>query len=127
MLGRTEPDLRLPPIQRLRASIDEHLAYVEEHAQGYVKLLRGAGGDAEVLQIVADARRRVVERTIATLPAETHGDPRLVMALHGWVVFIDEVSLKWVEHPALSRVELREMLVHQFAAILGAARRSAPL
>src|SRR4051794_24652010 len=127
MLARTEPDLRLPPIQRLRASIDEHLAYVEEHAQGYVKLLRGAGGDAEILDIVAGARRRVVERTIATLPSTTHDDPRLVIALHGWVVFIDEVSLKWVEHPALSRVELREMLVHQFVAILGAARRSAPL
>lgn len=127
MLARTEPDLRLPPIQRLRSSIDEHLAYVEEHAQGYVKLLRGAGGDAEVLEIVAAARRRVVDRTIATLPPAMTADPRLRIALHGWVAFIDEVSLEWVEHPTLPRVELREMLVHQFVAILGASRRSAPL
>ena len=126
MLARTEPDLRLPPIQRLRASIDEHLAYVEEHAQGYVKLLRGAGGDAEVQDIVAGARRRVVERTLATLPPAAD-NPRLRLALHGWVAFIDEVSLHWVEHPALSRVELREMLVHQFVAILGASRRGEPL
>ena len=126
MLTRSEPDLRLPPIQRLRASIDGHLGYVEEHADGYVKLLRGAGGDAEVLEIVASARRRVVERTVATLPSIADS-VRLRIALHGWVGFIDEVSLQWVEHPALSRVELREMLVHQFVGILGASRRSAPL
>src|SRR4051812_13915895 len=30
MLRRTEPDLSLEPIPRLRASIDQHLEYVEE-------------------------------------------------------------------------------------------------
>src|SRR3954451_22404251 len=61
MLARTHPDMSLEPIERLRSSIDQHLDYCHEHAQGYVKLMRGAGGDPEVLEIVADARRRVVE------------------------------------------------------------------
>src|SRR5215213_903136 len=59
MLARTEPDMSLEPIQRLRASIDQHLAHVDEHAEGYKKLMRGAGGDSEVLAIVATAHRRV--------------------------------------------------------------------
>src|SRR4051795_6504738 len=34
MLARTAPDMRLEPITGLRRSIDQHLAYVEEHAAG---------------------------------------------------------------------------------------------
>jgi AcrR family transcriptional regulator len=125
ILTRTEPDLRRDPIPRLRASIDQHLAYVEEHADGYIKLLRGAGGDPEVQAIVAAAREQVVTRTIASLPlAGRTPPPGLVLALHGWVAFIDEVSIAWLEHPALPRQELREMLVHQFVAILTASSRS---
>jgi AcrR family transcriptional regulator len=122
ILARTEPDLTLEPIERLRVSIDQHLGYVEEHAAGYVKLLRGAGGDPDVLEIVADARRRVVERTIDALPLNgATPPPSLALALHGWVAFIDEISLMWLEHPALAREDLREMLVHQFVAIVAAA------
>src|SRR3954452_19097299 len=70
MLERTHPDMDLEPIERRRSSIDNHLAYCEEHAQGYIKLLRGAGGDPDVEAIVADALRQVVERTVASLPLE---------------------------------------------------------
>jgi AcrR family transcriptional regulator len=125
MLARTAPDMRLEPITRLRGSIDQHLAYVELHAEGYIKLLRGAGGDDEVQAIVAAAHREVVERTIASLPlAGAVPPPGLALALHGWVAFIDEVSVAWLEHPALAREDLREMLVHQFVAIVAASART---
>jgi hypothetical protein len=125
MLARTSPDMTLEPIPRLRASIDQHLGYVEEHADGYIKLLRGAGRDGEVEAIVAEARQRVVARTIAALPLNGAAPPPgLVLALHGWVAFIDQVSIAWLEHPAPAREDLREMLVHQFVAILTASART---
>jgi AcrR family transcriptional regulator len=125
MLVRTAPDMSLEPIARLRSSIDQHLAHVEQHAEGYIKLLRGAGGDDEVQAIVAAAHREVVERTIASLPlAGAAPPPGLPLALHGWVAFIDEVSIAWLEHPALAREDLREMLVHQFVAIVTASART---
>jgi AcrR family transcriptional regulator len=125
MLARTEPDMRLDPIVRLRTSIDRHLGYVEEHAEGYIKLLRGAGGDPEVQEIVAAAHRDVVARALASMPlAGATPPPTLVLALHGWVAFIDEVSIAWLEQPALAREDLREMLVHQFVAIVTASARS---
>src|SRR3954451_17389126 len=52
MLARTEPDMSMAPIERLRSSINQHLLHAHEHAEGYTKLLRGAGGDAEVQEIV---------------------------------------------------------------------------
>lgn len=125
---RTAPDLALEPIPRLRASIDQHIRYVEEHAQGYIKLLRGAGSDPEVLEIVAGSQRRVVERIVASLPLDGAAPPPgLELALHGWIAFIDQVSIAWLENPVLPRDELREMLVHQFVGILGASARTDPL
>jgi AcrR family transcriptional regulator len=125
MLARTKPDMSLEPIPRLRASIDEHLVYVEQHAAGYIKLLRSAGADAEVQSIVATSRQQVVERVIDSLPMDGAGPaPGLALAVHGWVAFIDEVSMAWVEHPGLAREDLREMLVHQFVAILTASART---
>lgn len=128
MLTRTAPDMRLEPIPRLRASIDQHLRHVEEHAEGYIKLLRGAGGDDEVLAIVADAKRRVVQRTIASLPLDgATPPPGLELVLYGWIAFIDELSVAWIEKPTLARDEVREMLVHQFVAILSGSAKTDPL
>ena len=128
MLEQTNPDMSLEPIERLRVSIDNHLAYCEAHADGFIKLLRGAGGDPEVHEIVAGAHRRVVERTLASLPLEGQTPPPgLKLALHGWIAFIDQVSIAWLETQALSRSDLREMLVHQFVAILEASARTDPL
>jgi AcrR family transcriptional regulator len=128
MLERTEPDMSLEPIARLRASIDQHIGYVEEHADGYIKLLRGAGGDEEVLEIVDAAHRHVAERAIASLPLNGVEPPHgLVLAIYGWIAFIDQVSIAWLEHPGMSRDDLREMLVHQFVAIVTASGRTDPL
>lgn len=128
MLRRTEPDLALEPIARLRTSIDNHLSYVEDHAEGYIRLLRGAGGDPEVHEIVAGAQRAVVERTLASLPLDGGTPPPgLELVLYGWIAFIDQVSIAWIENPVLSRDALREMLVHQFVAILAASAQTDPL
>jgi AcrR family transcriptional regulator len=125
MLDRTAPDDALEPIERLRSSIDQHLRHVEEHAAGFIQLLRGAGGDPEVLEIVADAHRHVVERTMARLPLDgATPPPGLELVLYGWVAFIDQVSIAWIEQGSMSREDLREMLVHQFIGILAASAKT---
>lgn len=119
MLRRTEPDLRLDPLVRLAESIDQHLRYVEEHADGYIKLLRGAASDPEVQDIISDAQRRVVDRTMKSLPLNgATPPPGLELAVYGWIAFIDQMSIAWVENPSLPRDDLREMLARQFVAIV---------
>lgn len=121
MLRRTEPDMRLEPLVRLRASIEQHLRYVEEHAAGYIKLIRSVGTDPEVQAIVSDAQRRVVERTIASLPLTAAQPPAgLALALHGWIAFIDQVAMTWIERGGMDRHALRDMLAREFVAIVTA-------
>jgi AcrR family transcriptional regulator len=121
MLRRTEPDMRLEPLERLSGSIEQHLRYVEEHADGYIKLIRGAWSDPDVQQIITEAQRRVVDRTLASLPLNgASPPPGLELAIYGWITFIDQITVVWVENPTLSRDDLREMLARQFVAILTA-------
>ena len=128
MLIRTAPDMSMEPIERLRSSIDNHLRHAEEHAAGYVKLLRGAGGDPDIAAIIEDAHRRVVERTVATLPLDgNEPPPGLELALYGWIAFCDQVSVTWLERRTMSRDDVREMLVHQFVGILAVSGRTDPL
>jgi AcrR family transcriptional regulator len=128
MLARTQPDMRLEPVERLRSSIDHHLRHAEEHAGGYIKLVRGAGGDPEIGAIIAAAHRRVVARTIATLPlGGAEPPPGLELALYGWIGFCDQVTIAWLERPTMSREDLREMLAHQFVVILAVSGRTDPL
>ena len=125
MMARTAPDMRLEPIERLRCSIEQHLVYVEQHDQGFAKLIRGAGADPEVQEILVAAHRQVVDRIIGSLPLDgAPPPPGLRLAIHGWIAFIDEVTIAWLEHPALAREDLREMLVHQFVAIVSASART---
>jgi AcrR family transcriptional regulator len=128
MLDRTQPDRRLAPIDRLRDSIDQHLRHAEEHAGGYIKLVRGAGADPEVAAIIAKAHRQVVERTIASLPLNgTAPAPGLELALYGWIGFCDQVTIAWLERQTMTRDDLREMLAHQFVGILTLSGRTDPL
>jgi hypothetical protein len=67
----------------------------------------------------------VVERTLASMSLDGAAPPvGLRLALRGWVAFIDEVSLAWLEHPTLALEDLREMLVHQLVAIVTASART---
>src|SRR5215212_9724704 len=89
---RLTPDARRAELLRAGERVftessyeDVSIEQIAEAAGVSKKLMRGAGGDSEVLAIVATAHRRVVERTIASLPLEGATPPAgLELALYGW-------------------------------------------
>ena len=117
MLAATEPDMKLPPLERLRASLDGHLDFVVEHAEGYIALMRGAG-DEDVAAIVAEGRRRGVQRTLASMPLDGPPPPELELALHGWAGFVDALTLRWLEHRDMPRDRVRDLLAELFVSTL---------
>src|SRR3954463_8969601 len=68
---RVEPDPDLPPARALMASLDAYLAWIEEHAEGYAKLVEGAGSEAEVREIVDRVRDETADRILEGLGADT--------------------------------------------------------
>jgi AcrR family transcriptional regulator len=121
----TEPDPSKPVPEQLNAILDTYLAWIEEHADSYAKLLEGATGSDDVRSYMAQMRAGTVDRILATLVKG--GDPAAIRtAVHGFLWFIDGACLDWLAAKDLTREQLRDMLVTTFAGAIGAAVQNGP-
>jgi len=117
-------DPALPPAEQLAAALDAFLGWVEEHAEGYGKLLVGAATHPEVRELVEGVRRQTAERILAGI-APDPAPPAVRAAVHGWLWFMDGVLADWLEHRDLDRDALRGLLL---GTLLGAVTAAgAPL
>ena len=92
------------------------LGWVEEHAEGYGKLLVGAATHPEVRELVEGVRQQTAERILAGI-APDPAPPAVRAAVHGWLWFMDGVLADWLEHRDLDRDALRGLLL---GTLLGA-------
>ena len=117
----TQPDRKLPPVERLRAAIDAHLEYVREHSRAYAAIYRnGVAVAAAVGDILEDHREAVMRYFLQNLGIKK-APPVLRAALRGWILMVEAASLDWLAHPELQREDLRELLVAAYAAMLAKA------
>src|SRR3954462_4646241 len=79
---RVEPDPDLPPAQALMGSLDAYLAWIEEHADGYARVVEGPAGEPDVREIVARVRDETPERIRERLGVDTHAASA---AVRGWL------------------------------------------
>jgi len=105
---RVEPDPDLPPAQALMGSLDAYLQWIEEHADGYAKLMEGAATEADVREIVDGVRDATADRLLEGLGADT---PAARVAVRGWLWFVDGVCLEWVARRELDRGQVLGLLL----------------
>jgi AcrR family transcriptional regulator len=121
----TQPDPSLPLGEQLVAAVDAYLAWIEQHADSYAKLLESQSGSDDVRSYMAQVRGETVERMLGAVVRG--GDPAAVRtALHGWLWFMDGACLEWLAHRDLSREQLRDLLVTAFMGAVGAAAQAGP-
>jgi len=121
MQAITETDPELKSLEALAAGLDRYLEYVATHARGFATVLRaGIGSDPEVAAIVEGVRAAMARRILEDL---ANGDPApaIRIAVRGWVGFAEAASLEWLERGALSREELRELLIRTLTGAVAAA------
>jgi AcrR family transcriptional regulator len=107
----------VPPFVELVAGMRTFLEYVEERAAAYVFLLRGGmGGDAEVRDIIERTRHRFADRILEGIGSDP--SPRVRIAVHGWIGFIESASVEWLARRDFDRDELAAFLVETFLAVL---------
>lgn len=120
----TQPDLSLTPIERLRASLDSYLTYVEGHPHGYRALFQGAPGtDSEVRAMIDRNLKLQEERILEALGAGDAPSERLQAVVHGWLGFLVSVALDWITRPQLTLSEVRDLCVDMLAAAIAVAER----
>jgi AcrR family transcriptional regulator len=120
MIRRTAPDPHLNPVEALRAGIGAFIDYVQEYPDNYRSLVRGAAtGDAQMRAIFDETRdvmaRRIVE-VIAAMGVEL--DPRADLAVHGWVAYVEECVVRWLDTASVTRAQLLELLAKSLPAIV---------
>jgi AcrR family transcriptional regulator len=128
---RMAPDLSIPMsvAERLDASIDAFLGYVEEHAVGFLAIAHARGGeDAAIRAVIAENRAKRVHAMVEFAAALSRGpredveSPALVVALEGWLSFCEGVVSNWLAcREDLTRAEVRHLLRENLLATLVAA------
>ena len=118
---RTEPDPDLPPFEQLSASLDAYLAWIEENAGSYDKMIRNAGAAPEVRALLDRVRTETAKRILAGLSPAGPPSPVLRTAIRGWLGFMDGACLDWVNHKDLEREVLHGLLVSTLTAAVLAA------
>jgi AcrR family transcriptional regulator len=114
-------DPSLPPVEQLTRALDAFLGWVEEHAEGYGKLLEGATTHAEVRELVDQVRAATAGRILAGLSPDVPPPPALRAAVHGWLWFMDGALIDWLEHRDIERQQLLGLLL---GTLLGAVAAS---
>jgi AcrR family transcriptional regulator len=119
MLRRTEPDTELSPVDALHVALSSFMDYVQENPDNYKSLVRGAvSGDARMRAIFDETRTTMAQRVvdvIASMGLEVGARTRL--AIQGWVAFVEECVVRWIDDGGLERAELLEMLTKSLPAV----------
>lgn len=119
MLRRTEPDTSLAPVEALRGSITAFIDYVEENPDNYKSLVRGAASGAAEMRDIFDETRATLARRIVGVMGELGLDlsPAADLAVHGWVAYVEECVIHWLDTRTIDRETLEEMLTKSLPAV----------
>jgi AcrR family transcriptional regulator len=119
MLRRTEPDTDLSPVEALRSALTSFIEYVEENPDNYKSLVRGAAsGDASMRAIFDETRSAMAQRILDVLGGMgLEVSPRAMLAIHGWVAYVEECVIRWIDTRTVQREQLLEMLTKSLPAV----------
>jgi AcrR family transcriptional regulator len=130
---RLAPDRSLPPVQRLDASLDAFLDYVEEHPAAFASVFRGGESEDPAVTAAVEAGRSAQLTTLMEgigewngAPVSVERTPELEAAVQGWLFFVEGAVLHWLEAGNLDRDRLRVLLRAALggAVLAAAAARS---
>jgi AcrR family transcriptional regulator len=119
MIRRTEPDTDLSPVDALRGALTSFMEYVEENPDNYKSLVRGgASGDADMRAIFDETRSTMAQRVIGVLAGMgLEANARATLAIHGWVAYVEECVVRWIDTHTVEREQLLEMLTKSLPAL----------
>ncbi|MEU7055909.1 TetR/AcrR family transcriptional regulator [Streptomyces sp. NPDC046197] len=120
-MAAVEPDSLLEPEAWRREFISGFVAYVLQHRQVYLSLVRGAAGSHPAVEDIVNETREAVARRVmdGALRLGVPDTPRLRIATRAWMAFAEEAMTNWPVDEAGARDELRVFLDASFVSLLG--------
>lgn len=120
MLKRTAPDFTLgDPMAVLRGSMSAYVDYVSEYQSAYLAFIRGTTSSDPAMRETIDTTRAAMAQRIFDA-APTLGlqvTPAIEMVVFGWLSFVEETTMHWLSHRAISRDELLTLITDSLPAL----------
>jgi AcrR family transcriptional regulator len=122
-----EPPTEGKPLERLALSLRRYFDFVEDHAAGFVALLRGglASRSGEIGEIIDGIRALLLDRILQALDITEPG-PVLRITLRSWMAAVETAGLDWLENRDLPRAELERLLIDHHIVMLHVAGQHDP-
>src|SRR3984893_4848179 len=114
------------PLERLARSLGANLAWIEENAQTWAKLMQSAAMLPEARELVEGFRQQTMDLVLAELTKRRKVRPALRTAIKGWLGYMDAAILDLTENKDMPREKLRDLLLAAFGATLMAAHQADP-
>jgi AcrR family transcriptional regulator len=114
----TAPDPTLPPAARLRAAIEAHLNFVEEHGAVYRAIYRSGVAISPEVTIILEEHREVAMQYLLEALRVTRPRPPLRAALRAWIALMEGASLDFASHPEVGREVVTELVIAGYTALL---------
>jgi AcrR family transcriptional regulator len=115
-------DTGAPAAHQLTTGLTIYLDYLEAHPQSWTALLRAGYSANDPTAAIAMS---VDDHALAIALRAVHprGKPpaALVVALRGWLAFVKDACMRWLESGALNRPTLQTLLTNAFDGSLAAA------
>jgi hypothetical protein len=121
-----EPSGAGTPLEQLAGSLDAYLAWIEDNASTWSKLMQSAATLPEARELVEGFRRRTMDQVLSSLVGKRKPRPALRIALNGWLGYMDAAILDWTQANDMPREKLRDLLIAAFASTLLAAQQVDP-
>jgi len=121
-----EPSHEGSPVEQLAESLDAYLAWIEDNAQTWSKLMQSAAALPEARELVEGFRARTMDLVLKELTGGRKPRPALRNAVKGWLGYMDAAILDWAQARDLPRAKLRDLLLAVFAGALMAAQQADP-
>ena len=119
--------LELEQLDRVHRTMESYLRWAEHNQAAYRTIVSGGVGFDTEVQAIRDGVREAIVATIADgAYGRTDIAPIARMGLFAWVCSVEGATLDWIDRPALTREQMRELLTKTLGASMRAIEELDP-
>lgn len=119
LLRASTPDPSLPPLEQVKAGVEVYIDYAELHPDSFRIAQRAAMTDNDLLHIHEERVTAHRDRILTGLGAVMTVDEVSQIAITGWLAFVPAAVINWLDNPAITREQLRDICVRALWAAVG--------
>jgi AcrR family transcriptional regulator len=109
LLQASTPDPSLPPLEQLKAGLEVYIDHAERHPDSFRVARQAAITDNHERRIYQERFTAHRDRILTALGTLMTVDQETQIAVTGWLAFVPTAILDWLDNPAISREQLRDL------------------